>query len=98
MTASHNGNWNAFTIIRRVLRGLRHHPIFSVFMSTTGTVRQFHPSLTHDLSTRIERGILTLWPPFTLLDYDPLAIKLKATDTLEDVTKPLFMLSLGRPL
>jgi hypothetical protein len=90
--------WNAYTSIRRILRSLRAFPIFSVFMSTTGSVRQFHPRQGQDHSTRVQEGSLGLWPPFTLLGFDQLALRLDEGATLDDATQVGFMLGLGRPL
>jgi hypothetical protein len=90
--------WNAYSQIRRVLRALRDYPIYSAFMSTTGSVRQFHPRQYRDNSGRIQTGSLRLWPPFTLVGFDQLAKTLKNPATLADVTKLQFVLGLGRPL
>lgn len=90
--------WNAYTQIRRVLRALRDYPIYSAFMSTTGSVRQFQPRQDRDNSGRIQTGSLRLWPPFTLVGFDQLAKPLKSPPTLKDATDLEFMLGLGRPL
>ncbi|KAF8526795.1 hypothetical protein JB92DRAFT_3224883 [Gautieria morchelliformis] len=91
-------DWDAFEKIRRVFRYLREWPIFGVFLSTTGLVKQFHPVSRWDKSSRIQDGTLYLFPPITLVGYDQLAIKLKQGNTLDDGTTIDFMLSLGRPL
>ena len=90
-------SWNPYTIICQTLRSLHNHPIFSIFLSTTGSVRQFNPTPEVDHSSRVQSGQLTLWPPFTLLGYDQLATPLCEGIKLSDNTDE-FMLLLGRSL
>ncbi|KAF8522872.1 hypothetical protein JB92DRAFT_3094194 [Gautieria morchelliformis] len=91
-------DWDAFEKLRRVFRYLRGRPIFGVFLSTTGSVKQFHPASRWDRSSRIQDGTLYLNPPVTLVDYDQLAMKLVKGNTLDDATTMDYMISLGRPL
>ena len=87
-----------FTSLRRALRGMRDHPIWSVFLSTTGKSSKFAPPPHLDPSDRILWGLFVNALPFTLLGFDQVAKKLEGTMKLADVTSPLFRYSLGRPL
>jgi hypothetical protein len=92
------GEWTAFASLRRALRGMRHEPIWSVFLSTTGKSTQFVPPPYLDKSDRVLWGLLHNAVPFTLLGFDTVATKFQDDMTLEDVTLPSFRYSLGRPL
>ncbi|KAF8575263.1 hypothetical protein K439DRAFT_757429 [Ramaria rubella] len=81
--------WNVFTCIRRVLRSLQ--KFFTVFMSTTESVHQFHPCQSKDRFTRIQDSPLDLWPPFTLLGFDQLVGPLAVGCNLDDATKVDFL-------
>jgi hypothetical protein len=84
--------------LRRALRGMRKHPIWSVFLSTTGKSNQFAPPPHLDPSDRILWGLLLNAIPFTLLGFDQVAKKFQEDMTLADVILPSFRYSLGRPL
>jgi len=87
-----------YTSLRRALRGMRKHPIWSIFLSTTGKSSQFAPPPHLDPSDRILWGHLLNAIPFTLLGFDQLAAKFHDYMTLADVISPLFRYSLGRPM
>jgi hypothetical protein len=87
-----------YTSLRRALRGMRKHPIWSIFLSTTGKSSQFAPPPHLDPSDRILWGLLLNAIPFTLLGFDQLAKKFQEDMTLADVTSPSFRYSLGRPM
>jgi hypothetical protein len=95
---SHGQEGQPFKSLRRALRGMRQHPIWSVFLSTTGKSSQFAPPLYLDPSERILWGLLLNAIPFTLLGFDQVAKKFQESMTLADVTEPSFRYSLGRPL
>ncbi|KAF8590539.1 hypothetical protein K439DRAFT_1657311 [Ramaria rubella] len=98
LSSEHDASEDMFVEICRALWSIREHPIYGVFMSTAGPLRQFHPCLYEEGSSRIQKGQLCLWPPFTLVGYDQLARPLNKNSTLDDATNIDFMLSLGRPL
>ena len=94
-----NGPWSKFSELRRALRVVHLYPCFSLFLSTTGKVSQFMPELKNDPSSRVQKGLLSVIPPFCELEFDQLAKKvISGCSTLEDVSSLEFMASLGRPL
>ena len=94
-----DGLWSRFGELRRALRVIHSYPCFSVFLSTTGKVQQFTPNALHDVSTRLQEGLLFLIPPFCELGFDQLAAKaISGETTLEHVSSLTFMAKLGRPL
>lgn len=93
---SHGQDGQPFKSLKRALRGMREHPIWSVFLSTTGKSSQFAPPPYLDPSDRILWGLLFNAIPFTLLGFDQVAKKFLGT--LADVTEPAFRYSLGRPM
>ena len=70
-----DGLWSRFSELRRALRVIHSFPCFSVFLSTTGKVQQFTPDALHDMSTRLQEGLLSLIAPFCELGFDQLAEK-----------------------
>jgi hypothetical protein len=95
---SHGQEGQPFKSLRHALRGMRQHPIWSVFLSTTGKSSQFTPPPYLDPSERILWGLLVNAIPFTLLGFDQVAKKFQEGMTLAEVTEPSFRYSLGRPL
>jgi hypothetical protein len=94
-----DGLWSRFSELRRALRVIHSFPCFSVFLSTTGKVQQFTPDALHDISFRLQEGLLSLIPPFCELGFDQLAEKaIGGKATLEYVSSLSFMAKLGRPL
>lgn len=87
-----------FKSLRRALRGVRQHPIYSIFLSTTGKSRQFAPLSHLDSLDRIFWGLLFNAIPFSLLGFDQVAMAFHEGMTLTDVIAPSFRYSLGRPL
>jgi hypothetical protein len=62
-------------------------------------VQQFTPDALHDMSTRLQEGLLSLIAPFCELGFDQLAEKaIGGKATLEYVSSLSFMAKLGRPL
>jgi len=88
--------WSALSELRRSLRFLNEHPLFSVFLSTTGKIAQITPTK--------QNGSLapSLIPiiPFSDLGFDHLAQKIAVDGScsLEDVASDAHMVTLGRPL
>ena len=95
---SHGGGNQPFKSLRRALRGMRQHPIWSVFLSTTGKSSKFAPPPYLDPSDRFLWGQLSNAIPFTLLGFDQVAQKFQEGMTLADVTETSYRYSLGRPL
>ena len=62
-------------------------------------MQQFTPDALHDMSIRLQEGLLSLISPFCELGFDQLAEKaIGGKATLEDVSSLSFMAKLGRPL
>ena len=87
--------------LRKALRIIRTQPIFTVFLSTTGKIRDFTPPPSEDPSGRLSGGDLKLFPPFTELGFDQFAraqgIAKKGAD-IEEMARPEAMAMFGRPL
>ncbi len=92
--------WSAFSELRRALRALHDHGIFSLFLSTTGKVSQFSWAKEDDPSTRVRTGELDLIMPFTDLGFDQFADKSKmgAEFTVEAAASIDHIVTFGRPL
>jgi hypothetical protein len=92
--------WSNFSELSHVLRGLHYHPLFSLFLSTTGKISQFTSAKDEDSSKRVINSTLTLIQPFTDLGFDTLAtpVSLDGSWNLEKVTTDSHMAHLGRPL
>jgi hypothetical protein len=94
-----DGLWSKFSELRRALRVIHSYPCYSVFLSTTGKVQQFTPDALHDISTRLQEGLLFLTPPFCELGFDQLAEKaISGETTLDHVSSLAFLAKLSRPL
>jgi hypothetical protein len=74
--------------------------LFSLFLSTTGKMKQSVPSPEKDYSGRIMKRILRPYPPFTDLGFDQLAkkITLNGHPTLDDITSDEYIAHFGRPM
>ncbi|KAF4565405.1 hypothetical protein EYR36_001976 [Pleurotus pulmonarius] len=101
-----NDTWSPFAELRATLRALNNCSVFSIFLSTTGTLSQFTPPIRKDISSRVYTHTLKLIPPFCDTGMDLLAINeaedrkvnLSGDWRLQDVVTDEFMTSLGRPL
>ncbi len=101
-----NDPWSPFAELRATLRALDNCSVFSIFLSTTGTLSQFTPPIRKDISSRVYTHTLKLIPPFCDTGMDLLAINeaedrkvnLSGDWRLQDVVTDKFMTSLGRPL
>ena len=88
-----------FTCLRRALRALIKHSVFSFFLSTTCNVFQFTLPPKKDPSSRGQEGRLLPIPSYSDIGFDQLAPKVcENTLKIEDVAKVQFMVKLGRPL
>jgi len=101
------GPWSRFSELRRVLQIIHSYPCFTVFLSTTGKVNQFMPQPKHDISNRVQQGVLKLFPPFCELGFDQLACMTTSGKTIKTISGELtldtiasleFMATLSRPL
>jgi hypothetical protein len=94
-----DGLWSKFSELRRALRVIHSYPCYSVFLSTMGKVQQFTPDALHDISTRLQEGLLFLSQPFCELGFDQLAEKaISGETTLDHVSSLAFLAKLSRPL
>ncbi|EIN06049.1 hypothetical protein PUNSTDRAFT_127507 [Punctularia strigosozonata HHB-11173 SS5] len=91
-------NVSPFSQLRRVLRSLRHQPIFALFLSTTGKITQFTSPKESDPSKRVMEGGLRLIPPFCAIGFDQLASPWPEPLTLAAVSDIGYQARLGRPM
>jgi hypothetical protein len=91
-------NVSPFSQLRRVLRSLRHQPIFALFLSTTGKITQFTSPKESDPSKRVMEGGLRLIPPFCAIGFDQLASPWPEPLTLAAVSDLGYQARLGRPM
>lgn len=93
------GYFSKFSELRRALRALNELPIFSVFLSTTGSIQSITPPAEFDDSGRVQKSDLVLLPPFTELGFDQMAKEISdGALTIEEVSTVTFMVHFGRPL
>jgi len=102
-----DGPWSRFSELRWALQIIHSYPCFTVFLSTTGKVNQFMPQPKHNISNRVQQGLLKLFPPFCELGFDQLACKttngktikiISGELTLDTIASLEFMATLSRPL
>ncbi len=92
-------SWTVFSELRRVLREIVDHPIFSLFLSTAGSFHQFSPEIRSDPSGRITNHKLTPLHPISEICFDDIAYPAKEyTVSLDRVVKTDWISHLGRPL
>jgi hypothetical protein len=72
--------WSNFSKLLHVLRALHRFPLFSLLLSTTGTISQFTSAKDEDVSRRVILGQLALIQPFTDLSFDTLAKPVSADE------------------
>ena len=92
-------SWTVFSELRRVLREIVDHPIFSLFLSTAGSFHQFSPEIRSDPSGRITNHKRTPLHPISEICFDEIAYPAKEyTVSLDRVVKTDWISHLGRPL
>jgi hypothetical protein len=87
-----------FAFLRRAVRELRNFPIFTLAMSTNGSIRKMAPPAALADSARVEAGRFRLLPPFVAVGFDQLAEPVDPSWTLTDFCKLSYIATLGRPL
>jgi hypothetical protein len=88
-----------FSELRRVLREIIDHPIFSLFLSTAGRFHLFSPEIRSNHSNRITNHELTPLHPISEICFDEIAYPAKEyTVSLDRVVKTDWISHLGRPL
>ena len=88
-----------FTCLWQAIWALIRHSVFSFFLSTTSEVFQFMFSPPKNPSSRSQEGCLHLFPPYSDVSFDQLALKVYENMLkIEDVAKVEFMVKLDRPL
>ncbi|KAI0737715.1 hypothetical protein C8Q80DRAFT_1052075, partial [Daedaleopsis nitida] len=89
-----------FFELQRVLCTIRHLSIFTLFLSTTGSLEQCSPLSYADTSERVEKMDLKVLPPICLTPLDVLAEKFNPRGNwrLQKVASTRHMVHLGRPL
>jgi hypothetical protein len=92
-------DWNLFSELRRVLRQIKEHPIFSLFLSTAGRFDKFTPEIHSDLSARAREPDNRPLDPISEISFDDVAYPaLKGTITIDKVVEIDWISHLGRPL
>jgi hypothetical protein len=69
-------SFTRFSELRRALRVIDGHPVFSVFLSTAGKLEVFSADPTYDKSARLLPSDLRTYPPITEISFD-VNVKLK---------------------
>lgn len=92
--------WTMFSEIRSILRIIRDHPIFSIFLSTAGKFQLLSPEPSIEPSARLSRQLLALLPPLVECPLDLFAKKvcMHSTQSIAEVASTEHMAYLGRPL
>jgi hypothetical protein len=92
-------DWNLFSELRRILRQISGHAIFSVFLSTAGRFHLFSPETHSDPSSRVRDASERTLDPITEISFDDLAHPARAnTVSLGQVVQMDWISHLGRPL
>ncbi|KAF8498580.1 hypothetical protein F5888DRAFT_1802761 [Russula emetica] len=92
-------HWNLFSELRRVLRQIRHLPIFSLFLSTAGRFNIFSPDIHSDPSAWVREPDKCSLDPISEISFDDIAYPaLKNTITMDNVVNIDWISHLGRPL
>ncbi len=92
-------SWTLFSELRRVLREIIDHPIFSLFLSTAGRFHLFSPEIRSDHSNRITNLNLAPLHPISEICFDDIAYPAKEyTVSLDRVVTTDWISHLGRPL
>jgi hypothetical protein len=91
--------WNLFSELRRILRQIARHAIFSLFLSTAGRFHLFSPETRSDPSSRVREAAYPTLDPITEISFDDIAHSAKSgTVMLSRVVSMDWMCHLGRPL
>jgi hypothetical protein len=94
-------NESRFIVLRRALSSLSSYPLFTFFLSTTGSITQFAHPREQDPSSRISAAKLSTPRPYIYLGFDQLMQSRNVFErwkTLEDVTSLECAAHMGRPL
>ena len=92
-------NWTLFSELRRTLRGIVNHPIFTLFLSTAGRFHLFSPEIHSDPSRRVTESDLHPLDPISEVSFDDIAFPArKNTVSLDRVVQTDWISHLGRPL
>jgi hypothetical protein len=92
-------SWGLFSELRRILRQISLHAIFSLFLSTSGRFHVFLPDNRSDPSSRVREVYYPALNPITEISFDDIAYSAKSgTVTLSRVVSVDWMCHLGRPL
>jgi len=92
-------HWTLFSELHRTLQVIGKRPIFSLFLSTAGSILQFSPEIKSDPSRRVVNHDLRPLDPITEISFDDIAYSAKENSvTLSEVTTTDWISHLGRPL
>jgi hypothetical protein len=100
-TIDKTSNQSHFVILRRRLSTIKLHPVFTFFLSTTGSITQFSQPHRQDTSKHINSGALLTPRPYIHLGFDQLMQSCRISiryKTLDDVTSLECAAHMGRPL
>ena len=87
-----------FSQIRKGLRAVLKLKIVGLYLSTSGKYRLISPEPQHDPSSRLAKRQRVMFPPFTELGFNQLALPLNDPPTLTHVTTAEYISHLGRPM
>jgi hypothetical protein len=99
--AINNANESCFVVLCQVLSSISSCPLYTFFLSTTGSITQFAHPRQQDPSSRISSGVLSTPRPYICLGFDQLMQDCKVFEqwkTLNDVTSLECAAHMGRPL
>jgi hypothetical protein len=92
-------SWNLFSELRRILRQISSHAIFTLFLSTAGRIHLFSLETHSDPSNRVRDAAYPTLNPITEISFDDIAHSAKSGAVmLSQVVSMDWMCHLGRPL
>jgi hypothetical protein len=90
-------SFTRFSELRRALRVIDGHPVFSVFLSNAGKLEVFNPDPTYDKSARLLTRDQRTYPPITEIPFD-VNVKIKEGVDLASAASTYQIAHLGRVL
>jgi hypothetical protein len=92
-------HWTLFSKLCHALQVIGKRPIFSLFLSTSGSIFRFSPEIKSDLSSQVIQDGLRPLDPITEISFDDIVYPAKEdTVSLSQVTTTDWISHLGRPL
>jgi hypothetical protein len=92
-------SWTVFSALRDTLQAIVSKPIFSLFLSTAGSLLQFSPEIESSPSGQVVNHSHRTLDPITEISFDDIAYPAKEyTVLLSEVVTIKWISHLGRPL